>query len=267
MEKSYKIADSQWPDIKWDPDAYYQHVTNIDNMDNNPVYLEDLYLSGAAGHRIDEAWIVMENEVGQKVKRVIANQPCADMTVEDLWGETLVKLMKNDQKHPPLESGKLPAFIIRFKGLVTLVNFCITSARRTAIQRHRKKKPDTSISDNEGMFSDSSSGVSPEKKTELEEIAKIVIPLLKEAFDQLTVEQQFLFVMVRLKNVKQKQAGAMINFSESKASRQLDMIDNKLQAAIKQVKGLVGEDIYILADILTEFLRQHQVDMSEKINN
>ena len=49
--------------------------------------------------------------------------------------------MDNDNDRPCLPDGCRFAMIIRYHGLVKLINYCVTIANRVAIQRDRKKKP------------------------------------------------------------------------------------------------------------------------------
>src|SRR5437660_5672012 len=133
VDEAYGQATSRWPGVAFGRPEYAAHVG-----DPPPPYAVDMYLAGAAGYRVDEAWRVIERELGPSTRGILRRQPTADLSVEELWNETLVRLMDEDAQRPPLPAGgRRPAKIVRYRGLVALLNYLTVVARRTAISRKR----------------------------------------------------------------------------------------------------------------------------------
>ena len=201
----------------WDHRDYQAHVENGDRPD----YPIDLYLAGAAGHRIDSAWIVIETEIGPKVRRVMQFQPIADMTVEDIWGETRARMMAEDLKYPTLAQGVIPAKIIRYRARAKLITYLITTSRRLAIERDRRQRLATCVPIDNVKDPSDSTNPSPEDAAENAEAMTKMQECLNSAYGRLSAGQKFLLTMVYREGMKQKEAGAMIGWSEFKTSRQL----------------------------------------------
>ena len=146
IEKAYKNAIARWAKILWPKELFARHVDCVRSNDVKPVHLEDLYLAGAAGSRIDPAWEVIDAELSGRIMNSLSNMPLADMTPQDAWSETLAKVIDDDTEKDPLPDGRRPAKIIRYRGLVKLINYLIVISKRIAIQRNRKKKPDYFLS-------------------------------------------------------------------------------------------------------------------------
>ncbi|MBI9016548.1 MAG: sigma-70 family RNA polymerase sigma factor [Phycisphaerae bacterium] len=243
--KHFKQAVKNWPMIKWDFEQFNEHV-----KDAEPKFPEDMYLAGAAGYRIDQAWIVIEQDLGPNVRRILVRHPKADMTVEDIWSETLIKIMSDDKKRETLESGKHPAVIIRYRGLVLLLNYLIVIARRVAIERNRKTQPIVSIDNNNSDERNSQLDIPDTKSNDIpmetEAISNIVTEAITKACKELSLEQQYLLTMVYRQGMKQKQAGDLLGWNESKTSRQLKRTTETLFNAIRQL-----EDIDNIQDIIS----------------
>ena len=231
IDKAYEQAGRQWPTVKWSIMEYKMHIS-----DKNPSYPVDLYLAGAAGHRIDTAWICIETDLGGFVQNVLKSKPIADMTVEDLWRETMMRMMDNDPKAAMLSDGRSAAVIIRYRGLVRLINYLITIARRIAIQRNRKKRPVLTLTSNEDHPDTSS--FSPSETAEQNELIEKMKTSLAKAYKQLSAEQQFIITMVYRKGMKQKEAGKLLGWSEFKTSRELAKAIKSLKQPLECLEDL-----------------------------
>jgi RNA polymerase sigma factor (sigma-70 family) len=222
VQKSYRDAIKRWAGVLWPVDRFGKHVEQTRLEGVEPIHMEDLYLAGAAGYRYDTAWEVIQLDLSCNVKKIVSTLPLADMTPDEVWSEMIEKLIDNDKDKPVLEDGRFPAKIIRYHGLVKLVNYFITISRRIAIQRNRKKRPDFFLSAVEN-----SAGVLPAKsvsaQTQLvtEETVRILMDGLGSAFKKLSPEQRFLITMVFRNGMRQKEAGKMLGWSEFKTSRQI----------------------------------------------
>ena len=227
---AFNQATQQWPQVNWSRRDYAVHVKEIREMGSKPSHLVDLYLAGAAGHRMDPAWEAIQQDIGPAVQRILTRQPLADLTIEDLWGETVMNLMDNDDTRPCLTDGSMAARIVRYHGLVKLINYCVTIAQRVAIQRHRKRKP-ALASDVDAAFERSQSpSHTPLQELQQTELIETMTNLLAQAYASLSAEQQFLLTMIYCHGMKQKEAGKLIGLSEFTANR-------RVKSAIKLLRS------------------------------
>jgi len=220
VQSSYSLAAAQWPGIAFPEPAFLSHLG-----DDDPPHLTDFYLAGAAGHRIQEAWTAIETNFGPKSRNILKRFPKADFTPEDLWSNTLVRTMADDVNYSPLPDGRPPAKIIRYRGLVTLLSYLITIARRIAITRNRDNRPMYSL---EAVNHEDSPLQHADKRLPIPDIslqnAETLIATkaaLKAAHSGFSPELQFLIAMVYVQGLKQKEAAKLVGWSEFKVSRAL----------------------------------------------
>jgi hypothetical protein len=222
VQKSYKNAIEKWSGLLWPVERFSKHVDLARSEGVEPVHMEDLYLAGAAGYREDAAWEVIQLELSCKLKKIVSSMPLADMTPDEVWSQTLERLIDNDDSKPQLDDGRFPAKIVRYQGLVKLLNYFVTVSKRIAIQRNRKKRPDFFLS----AMEDSArvvpaKSMTPQNQLVAEDVVKMLMGGLCSAFKKLSAEQRFLITMVFRKGMKRKEAGKMLGWSEFKTSRQI----------------------------------------------
>ena len=161
----YDTACARWPAVGWPRDAYVRHLNG-----ETPTHPADLYLGGAAGHRLDPAWAAIETDLAPGVQKILRGLATADYDLEDLWGEVREKLMSDDtrgtgvppvgqspagggsaelsepdphpdhasESTPDLPDGRRPARIVRYRGKVSLTNYLVLIARNKARDRKRQ---------------------------------------------------------------------------------------------------------------------------------
>jgi len=216
FDQIFSQARERWPSVCWEEDAFRAHLST-DSDQVLPKFAVDLYLAGAAGFRLDEAWATIENELGPDARRILTRQPIADCTVEDLWAEAVLKLMDGDQQHAPLADGQSVARIIRYRGKVRLLFYIVVVAKRHAINRNRVSRRQRSLTRMKGEetleMPVSSEEVQPDVAIAASEVARSLRETLRKAVEALTAEQRFLIAMVYRNGMKQKYAGAMLGFS------------------------------------------------------
>ena len=261
-------ATQQWPAIAWSRQAYQAHLgTNI------PKYPVDLFLAGAAGHRLDQAWLVIENGLGPQTRRILRRQPTADYELDDLWGDTILKLMdnhspslrsstgsstgsstaspsgnvsKNNFEGDLLPDGRQPARIIRYRGKVKLLHYLILIAKRLAIGRQRKSKPSLLLSlvgndssnpeksgHSENQIEDALS-TTPDAQVQQNETTQNIIKALASAWEDLSAQQRFMIRMVYDRGMKQRDAGELLGVSPFKANRLIKKAMATLQTSLAQ---------------------------------
>lgn len=229
----YEAARRRWPRVDW-PRRAFEALCQREP----PRYPDDLYLAGAAGHRIDAAWGAIEDEVSPQVCRILHRQPRADYTTEDLWGEIRTRLMEEDEQAPPLPSGVHPARILRYRAKVRLVAYLVVVAKRLAISRARRRQPLSLTAANDETPdhepADPRAGAPPQVTSQAELIARLE-QAVASAYATLDPEQRFLVAMVFGQGVRQKRAGAMLGWSESKTSRALSAVAQRLGEALEDL--------------------------------
>ena len=223
-DQLYERGTQRWPSVAWPQTAYQAHLDG-----DSPPHPADLYLGGAAGHRISAAWEVIQTELGPPAKRILSGQPSADFTLDDLWAQAVSQLIDNDSKHSPLADGRQPAKIIRYRGLVSLLNYFVVVAKRLAIQQNRRNRSRPTLSltgsdddaHTEPPPAPGRATASPEEHISAQETADRMKHCVGKAYAKLSGQQQFLIAMVYRQGMLQKDAGAMLNWSAFKTTRQL----------------------------------------------
>jgi len=235
IEQWFMEATARWPAVQWPRQSYVQHLGR-----QWPPYPLDLYLAGAAGHRVDAAWEAIESDLGPKARSVLPRQPSADLTAEELWAEAISRLIAEDPQRPALHDGRRPALIIRYRGLVQLLNYLIVIAKRVGIGRKRRMRPALSLSGT-GPGDDphdvAQDGPTPVQSLEMSEEAAQLAAAVSSAYAVLAPEQKFLIAMVYRNGMKQKDAGSMLGWSEFKTCRSLAAAMESLRRSIARWAG------------------------------
>jgi len=231
-------ATEQWPRINWPRSAYSDHVTGVVRQGKIPKYLQDLYLAGAAGHRIDTAWEIIHKDIGPAVQNIMMRQPHANMAMEDLWSETVIHLVKNDHSRPCLPDGSQRAMIIRYLGLVKLINYCVTVASRIAIQKRRDSEREKRYIEQAPAKRKrvESNGKTSEQQVIKAEFAERIARPLAEAYAALSSEQQFLITMIYAQGMKQKEAGGLLGLSPYTTNRRVRDAIACLKRALRTIR-------------------------------
>lgn len=236
IREQYQQARQRWETVDWPMNEYSNHIG-----EENPPHPIDLYLGGAAGHRVDSAWVVMETQLKLQVCRIVSKLPTADMAVEDLWSEAITKQMADDGQRPVMTEGRRMAKIIRYRGLIALENYLVTACRRIAIQRHRKRKPvlfaTLSEEDRSGAVGRVVDTETPDEQAGRREMVDKLAAALKNAWANLPAKEQFVLVMVYQQGMQQKRAGTCVGWLEAKTSRRTASAIGALREAITDAVG------------------------------
>lgn len=234
----YEIASHAWPTINWPETDYRAH---LDSHGAEAKHVADLYAACAAGHRLDSAWEAIQSGLGDTACRILRRVPTADYDIADLWSDTIAKLIEDapgtDQTLP---DGRKPSRMITYRARVSLLHYLITVAKRIAISRARRKKPELGVfSGDNGLSPHDTRTPTPDDAASDQEDLKRLKPALAQALAQLSSEQRFLVVAVCGRGMKQKQAGSLIGWGESKASRELTAARGLLRQALA---GVLSQD-------------------------
>ena len=222
--------------ITWPKEMFRKHLRFACSAADGKkaVFLEDLYLGGSAGHRVDPAWVAIHNDIAPDVKDIMSRRASGNLSAEELWSKTLERLIDEDKELTPLKDGRYPAKIVRYRGLVKLVNYCVTIASRLAIQNHRKSRANISLSAVDGEKFVAAKSQTPEEAVAQSEAQKIIIDTIITTYKSLSPEQRFLITMVYRQGLKQKQAAKMIGWSEYKTTRHLAKAFEVMRRALEK---------------------------------
>jgi len=255
LQEQFEIAKQRWPGVAWERAAFEKHLDR--EPCKNP---EDLYLGGAAGHRIDQAWVVIETELGPATKKVLSRHALADFSPDELWSDTVGKLIAEDQKNQKLPDGRWPAYIIRYRGKISLLNFLILAARRIAIQRNRRLKPTMRIAsdsdeDDGARHEPAAATDSPAQAAQESELIQRLERAVAAVWAELSSDQQFLLGTAAAGSMQQKEAGKLLGLSAFQANRAVKDAREKLESAMSEFKDIEW----------TDGLRRAWVDLLRKL--
>ena len=252
VQKLYQTATQHWPGVAWTLAAYREHLGM--NCESSPSHPEDLYLAGAAGHRVQSAWLQIEEHFSLPTRQILKKQPTADLSVDDLWLKILVKLMDDDADYGSMSDGRTPARIIRYRGKVKLLHYFVVIGKRFAISRNRRKDQANVSMDqvaraNEQPLSQRLTGdvLQASDDAALREELAPLRKILRDAFEGLDKQQQFLIVMVYGQQMKQKKAADLLSITESKASRLLSAAMEHLRQQLESVTDARDQQKFIHA--------------------
>lgn len=227
----YARARDRWSEVEWPMGAYENHVNG-----ERPRHAIDLYLAGAAGWRLDAAWDAVHGELGPQVRRVLMRLPTADMTVDDLWSETILRLVADASEQPQLPCGRHPAKIIRYRGRVKLTNYLIVIGRNAAIAADRRRTVPTvalAVDPPTGARAPGASAT-PEQITADREATDAFTQALPGVLEGLSAEQRAMLAMVYRDGMQQKDAGALLGWSSFKASREMAKAVKQMARGIRR---------------------------------
>ncbi len=226
--------------IAWPKEMYHKHVQSAGSHADGKgtVFFEDIYLGGSAGHRLEPAWVAIHNDIAPNVMDIMSRRASGNLTTEELWSRAMERLIDEDTNLAPLEDGRYPAKIIRYRGLVKIVNYCVTVANRIAIQNHKRRDADMSLSAIDSGQLLASNTQTPEESLVLAETRQLIVDTIIAAYKSLSREQRFLITMVYRQDMKQKQAAKMLDWSESRTTRQLAKAIDTMRKALEK-KGCI----------------------------
>jgi len=236
----HEQARERWGSLKWSLQAYTQHRSK-----RSPRYPMDHYLGGAAGYRLDEAWSLIETELGDTARNILRGKPLADSTPEDSWADAVAKAMEDQPDSPPLEeANQKPSRLIIFEGRTKLLDYLLLFATRRAIQRHRKMKPrlatDLSSTDPksrdapEPAFDPPGQGDPTLDRVLKNEEDQQRRKLLQKSFAQMGDDTKALLRLVHIEGLKQIDAAEVIGLSTFQVNRRLKQAVRKLRAAANE---------------------------------
>lgn len=223
LKPSHERAQRRWPTIRWGWDAFAAHTG-----DERPPHLEDLYLGGAAGHRVDGAWAAISTELSEPLASRLRRQACGTSTPEDLVSESIATMMADDPTSSIQVAGRPPSKLIRYRGRTTLVNYFLVVAKRLAISSHRKGR----LEQGEPIGFDPPAAEPPPDGGESREQAEQLFAGVRRAYASLSARQRFLLAMIYGRGLGKSEAGRLVGLPPWGVTRELDRVHDAMRAAL-----------------------------------
>jgi DNA-directed RNA polymerase specialized sigma24 family protein len=227
LQEVHGRAQRRWPIVGWPLEAYAAHVG-----EERPPHLEDLYLGGAGGHRVEGSWAAISQELREPLAARLRKQPCGDSSPEDLVSESIATLMAEDPTSELQVEGRRPAKLIRYRGRTTLVNYFLVVAKRLAIGGHRKTRREQREPE---QFDPAASTDAPSEDLDRREGAERLFAAVQGAYAALTARQRFLLAMIYGRGLGKSEAGALVSLPPWGVSRELERIHDGMRVALEGV--------------------------------
>lgn len=226
VQEWFDAARAKWPRIAWTFERFSGHLGS-----EEPRHPMDFYLGGAASERIDKAWDAIDSECRAEVLRRVARCDSARASAEDLWGDALVRLMEEDPEGEPLDCGRRPGKIGRFRGTVPLAPYITVVARRIAFDKTRRAKVAAEgamiVAINETAVNGRPDDIAGDN-----ELAQRFAKQFGEAFACLSPTRQALLALVFGQGMAKAKAGHLLSLRDYEVSREL-------KATIAQLKVML----------------------------
>lgn len=232
FQRILKAAQARWPGVQWDAEAFERHLAG-----QTPQFSADLYLAGAAGQRLASAWDAIQKRLGPPCRRMLHRQPLFHYSLDDLWADIVTRMMEDEPALEPLPDGRRPARIIRFRGRVPLLHYLVVIGKGLLIERLRSPAPPVAAEEDDFLDARNLPALSPEARQQERELCRLMKARLRETYERLPIEQQFLITMVHQRGMPQKQAGSLLNCSAFKTTRLLAGAMGRLRAALAETPG------------------------------
>ena len=230
VREIWEESQGTWPLVTWSLEAYRSHMG-----DTVPTYPQDLYIAGAAGCRISEAWSSIDEAFRMMVTRKLATSARADLEPEDLWSESVARLMRADPESGHTEMGEPLMHITRYRGMTRLPWYFLATARTIAIDRHRRlvRDPKQYATEFYEDVAQSSHLDDPAVATSQLEQMDVLMRSIVDAFHGLSSNHQFLLSAIYRDRMSKADAGSMIGLSPWQTSRELRKAEEHMRLRVE----------------------------------
>lgn len=223
----FLAAQRRWPRISWAFDRFSEHVGT-----DEPRHPEDLFLGGAASERAPQAWQHVELDVRPEVLRRIHRVGRKADSPEDLWQDTVARLMTEDSDAPVLPDGRRPGRIRRYRGVSTLPIFMAVTAKRIALDKLRHAEVGARFKEELAMRDQAAADRTATGLEDLDQ-ASAFAREFDRAFSSLTPTRQALLGLVFGQGMPKAEAGAMLGLRDYQVSRELSAAMESLRMALE----------------------------------
>ena len=215
LEVWFRCARERWPAVDWSILRFGIHLGEI-----TPKHPEDVFISGAASERLENAWVAINQDFRPEVLRRLLQVSRVGESAEDLWSETIVRLMSVDPTGVQLADGRPPCKIRLYRGEVPLPSYMAVIAKRIAFDDLRRRKVRLSLALSQAQESKRSDLPAEEIKME-QEMAERFATEFVDAFAALTPMSQALLSLHYGQGLAKADAGRLLGIAPYKVSREL----------------------------------------------
>ncbi len=233
----YRHASERWQNITWPQSAFVTHAKLV-APDGSP-NATDLFVSGSAGFRIEEAWSVLDKQFSPRVIRFLRKFKVPGHDPEDIWGSTILRLSRDAEEFPAEDFHqygfeRIPAAIVRFDGRTSLENYVLLIAKRIALDEiDRRRVTSTSLTP-ELSVQIPSKQRTPDALLQDSDVRNALLTTLSGALAALENDDRLLFSLVYLRGMDRRKAALFIGWPDpSKATRHLQRVGKCLSSAIE----------------------------------
>jgi len=228
-QSAWEEADQRWPDVAWGLVAYAAHLAG-----RRPAHPVDLYLAGAAGHRLPPAWTAIHIDYGPTVLRWLARGADPRFPPEELWSDLVDKMMGDAPELGHTDAGRPLTKIAGYTGRCALPTYLAVSARRLRIDQQRLRRSSEGSIDASPVepAGPDPEGDRPPDRLLDDELRAALMRVLTEVFSTLTDQERALARLVCGHGVKKKEAAAMLGISAPTVTRRVAGIEDRLREAI-----------------------------------
>ncbi|MCH2134242.1 MAG: hypothetical protein MK116_10870 [Phycisphaerales bacterium] len=227
VRQLWQAAQAAWPRVTWPLGAYQTHLG-----ETTPTHPSDLYVAGAAGHRINPAWSAIDEAYRDMVIRRLQRSPRADLDPEDLWSEAVTRMMRDDPENGTNEDGEPVMHIARYRGLTRLPWHFLAAARTIAIDRHRRRERGPRQVSAEAA-AEVARGDDPATVSGQRELADVLAAAVIKAFETLEARHQFLLAAIYRDGLGKADAGQVAGLSPWQTSRELRKAEEQLRLHVQ----------------------------------
>lgn len=228
----YHAARARWRDIEWPFDRFRNHLGG-----EHPAHPEDLFLGGAAGERVDEAWRELHENWRAPVVRRLESSPRGGMGSEDLWSEAVAKLIGDCEAASPLPDGRCPARIIRYRGRSALGTFIFVTAMRLGTDAHRRRRRHPATVSLDSVGEGEVSAV-PESREEVEpEVIEREARRFTEAILSMSGTRRALLALVHGRGMRKGTAGRLLGLPAYQVTRELQRAVMEIRDRLELAAG------------------------------
>lgn len=219
----------------WPRASFEAHLASLDR--HGP-HLGDLYLAGAAAHRVPSAWTHLERTFAAPFTSRVRGQPLAGLEPEELWARVRTRQMEPSRSRPSL------ARIGDYLGLVSLLHYLVVAGLRTAISERRRRGPTSEASlrtrgpdvdDENGRTVGVLDAVAREDGPSPDELSRAAAEIetaFARCLHSLDASDRALLRLVCHAGLRQREAARILGWHEVRVSRRLTALREILAAAV-----------------------------------
>jgi RNA polymerase sigma factor (sigma-70 family) len=227
LKRWYFSAAGRWTSVLWSEQHYRDHLEIVYHPETR--HPEDVFLSGAAGFDVSDAWSVIYEEHSGDVIRCLRRMAVHGHEPYDLWTQALTRLVQPSEGFPlgkfeqDSECSIPPSKIVEFQGRSSLRNYILLIAQNIGRDHRRRREIKYEHIDVSKVSSQGLGASSPREPAHVDQFSEVeeaqVQNLLVEALRCLTKNERRVLQAVAVLGMSNLEVSKMFGFSASSATR------------------------------------------------